>query len=163
MAQRANKAESTAEMSTQMHDNRAKIAMQFIAALPFCKALNIAIVKTGVAEAEMSMPYDEKIIGDPETGVVHGGAVSALLDTCAGLAVWLHPEGAKPTATIDLRIDYMRPARPGEPIRAIAKVYNTTRTVAFVRAVAHDGDPDDLVASATGAFVFGKKSEEPET
>jgi uncharacterized protein (TIGR00369 family) len=145
-------------MSYDMRDKRAKIARQFIAALPFCKALNIAIVETGEAEATMSMPYDRQIIGDPETGVVHGGAVSALLDTCAGLAVGLHPEGTKPTATIDLRIDYMRPARPEATIFALAKVYNTTRTVAFVRAIAHDGNPDDPVASATGAYVFGKQA-----
>jgi uncharacterized protein (TIGR00369 family) len=148
-------------MNEISQEQREKIARQFIAALPFCKALDIRIEETGVAEAVMSMPYDKKIIGDPETGVVHGGAVSALLDTCAGLAVGLHPEGTKATATIDLRIDYMRPARPGERIFARAKVYNTTRSVAFVRANAHDGDEKNPVASASGAFVFGKSKLEP--
>ncbi|MCO4824780.1 MAG: PaaI family thioesterase, partial [Amylibacter sp.] len=71
-----------------------------------------------------------------------------------GLAVSLHPESGKPTATIDLRIDYMRPAKVGERIVAEAEVYRATRTVAFVRAFAHDGDRENPVASATGAFTF---------
>lgn len=148
-------------MAEITQEQREKIASQFIMALPFCQALNIRLDHAGSAEAQMSMPYDEQIVGDPETGVVHGGAVSALLDTCCGFAVSLHPEGVKPTATIDLRIDYMRSAKPGQRIFADAKVYNVTRSVAFVRATAHDGDPDSPVASATGAFTFGKKKSDP--
>lgn len=143
-------------MTDTLQEQREKNAIKFIDALPFCKALNIQLEQTGIAGAVMSMPYDAQIIGDPETGVVHGGAVFALLDTCCGLAVALHPDGSGPTATIDLRIDYMRPASPGQRIFARAKVYNTTRTVAFVRASAYDGDEENPLASAAGAFVFGK-------
>lgn len=137
-------------------EKREKIAEQFIKALPFCEALNIKLESMDVSAAVMSMPYDPRIVGDPETGVVHGGAVSALMDTCCGLAVSLHPQSAKPTATIDLRIDYMRPARVGADIFAEAEVYRATRSVAFVRAFAHDGHPDKPVASATGAFTFAQ-------
>ena len=138
---------------------REKVAEQFIEALPFCASLNIKLESMDVSRAVMSMPYDSKIVGDPETGVVHGGAVSALMDTCCGLAVSLHPDSAKPTATIDLRIEYMRPAKVGERIFTEAHVYNATRTVAFVRAVAHDGDEKKPVASATGAFTFSRLKE----
>lgn len=137
-------------------EQREKIAEQFTKVLPFCTALDIKLESMDVAKAVMSMPYDKRIVGDPETGVVHGGAVSALMDTCCGLAVSLHPDSGKPTATIDLRIEYMRPAKVGEWIFAEAHVYNATRTVAFVRAVAHDGDAERPVASATGAFTFSR-------
>ena len=137
-------------------DKREQMARQFIDALPFCKALDMRIEETARARAVMSMPHSPDIVGDPETGVIHGGAVSALLDTCGGLAVSLHPEGVKPTATIDLRIDYMRPAEAGARIFAEAEVHNATRSVAFVRAIAHDGDATRPVAAATGAFTFAK-------
>ena len=128
-------------------------AKRFIEALPHCRALAMAVEDVGDGEATMSMPYDKKLIGDPATGVIHGGAVSALMDTCGGTAVMAHSSGPQTTATLDLRIDYMRAAKPGRAVTAHAICYRMTRSVAFVRAVATDGDPDDPVATATGAFT----------
>lgn len=132
---------------------RQKQARQFIEAMPHSRALNMALDELGDGMAVMSMPYDETLVGDPATGVIHGGAVSSLMDTCSGTAVMAHSSGPTTTATLDLRIDYMRPATPGQTITARATCYHMTRSVAFVRAVATDDDIDNPVASATGAFT----------
>lgn len=134
-------------------DPRRDLARQFIEALPHCIALGLTVDDVGDGSAVMSMPWDDRLIGDPTTGVIHGGAVSSLMDTCSGTAVIAHPSGPISTATLDLRIDYMRPATPGQGIRAEATCYHITRTVAFVRTVATDDDRDNPVATATGAFT----------
>lgn len=134
-------------------DDKLKLARQFIEAIPHAHALAMRLDSIGGGKAEISMPWSEALVGDPRTGVIHGGAVSALLDTCCGAAVMSHPEAPAGTATIDLRIDYMRAATPRQRITARAEVYHITRTVAFLRATAHDEEAGLPVASATGAFT----------
>jgi len=130
-----------------------QLAQQFIAALPHSRALGMEIVDVRHGRAEINMPYDPRLIGDIETGVVHGGAVSALIDTCCGAAVMCHPAGAVSVATLDLRIDYMRSAAAGQMITAKAECYHMANSVAFVRATAFDNDMDNPVASAAGTFT----------
>lgn len=136
-------------------------AQRFIEAIPHSKALGMRLEAIGDGKAVISMPYDERFIGDPSTGVIAGGAVSALMDTCCGAAVMSFP-GARGTATLDLRIDYMRAAKPGQRITARAECYHATRTVAFVRATAHDEDETLPVASASGAFTMQSVTKEGE-
>lgn len=142
-------------------------AQRFVEAIPHARALGMSLDEIGNGKAVMSMPWDERFIGDPATRVISGGAVSALMDTCCGAAVLAHPL-ASGTATLDLRIEYMRAAKPGQRITARAECFHATRTVAFVRAVAHDEDSlaeNGLpVATATGAFTLDntRKSIKPE-
>jgi len=137
-------------------EEKARIAAQFVEAIPFSAALRMRLDEIGNGLAVISMPWSADLVGDPKTGVIHGGAVSALMDTCGGAAVMSHPGAPAGTATIDLRIDYMRPATPGQRITARAECYNVTRSVAFVHAKAFDADESRPVASASGAFTVEK-------
>ena len=136
-----------------MDETKLKQARQFIEAIPHARALEMRLEALEGGMAQLSMPWREDLVGDPRTGVIHGGAVSALMDTCCGAAVMSHPESPAGTATIDLRIDYMRAATPRQRITAKAEVYHITRTVAFLRATAHDEEAGLPVATATGAFT----------
>lgn len=135
-----------------MTQDMADRVREFFEYLPYGQMLGVALTDVGPGWAEMTLPYHEDLIGDPATGVVHAGAVSALMDTTCGAAVMSHPETGAVTATLDLRIDYMRAAVPGQLLRARAEVIRVTRSMAFVRAETHD-DGDDPIATATGAFT----------
>lgn len=133
------------------------LARQFIEAIPHARAIGLELTQIGAGEAEITMPYNTDLIGDPRTGVIHGGAISTILDTCCGAAVMSHPSSPGGTATINLRIDYMRAATPGQTITARASCYHITRNVAFVRATAMDDDHDRPVATASGSFTVEGK------
>ena len=138
-------------------NDKIKRASQFISALPHSVALGMKLEELDAGTAVIAMPYSEKLIGDPKTGVVHGGAVSALMDTSCGAAVMSHPSNPAGTATMDLRIEYLRAATPGQRITTRATCYHVTRSVAFVRATASDEDTQTPVATATGTFTVEAK------
>ena len=106
-------------------------------------------------EVWSSLPYRPVFVGDTQTGVLHGGVVTAMLDESCGLAVQLALDGTRAIATLDLRIDYQKPATPGLDIEAHALCYRVTRSIAFVRATAYQESENDPVATATACFMIG--------
>ncbi len=110
------------------------------------------------AVAVFQLPYDEKLVGNPDTGVLHGGAITALLDACSGASVFAALTEWSPIATLDLRIDYLRGGDPGRDITCRAHCYRVTRNVAFTRAVAYHDDENDPIATSAGTFMLGTKA-----
>lgn len=107
----------------------------------------------------LRVPWRADLVGDPDTGVLAGGLVTALLDHVGGLAVWIAMDAFRPIATLDLRVDYMRAAEPGRDLLAQAKCYRLTPSIGFVRAWAFEDDPSDPVAAAQAAYmVSGEKN-----
>ena len=111
--------------------------------------------RTAAGEAWSSLPYRPVFVGDTETGVLHGGVVTAMLDESCGMAVQLALDGTRAIATLDLRIDYQKPATPGLDIKAHSFCYRVTRSIAFVRSTAYQESEDDPVATATACFMIG--------
>jgi uncharacterized protein (TIGR00369 family) len=147
-------------MSESLQDLLNRLAPLIVDGSPHAQALGLALDGLGPGRATMRAPYNKELIGDPETGVLHGGVVTALLDHACGVAAF-SGLGAKETpATLDLRIDYMRPAEPGKDIIAEAECVRAHGLIAFVRASAHDGDESDPVATAQAAFMVTRPSQQ---
>jgi uncharacterized protein (TIGR00369 family) len=129
----------------------------FSDSIPHNKALGLKVVSVRRGSASMQLDWRKELVGNPETGVLAGGPLTAMLDSCCGMAVATMLKDPKPFATLDLRIDYAKPAAPGQPVIAEAECYRITRSVAFTRAIAHQGDAKDPVAAAAGTFMLGTK------
>ncbi|WP_343520128.1 PaaI family thioesterase [Sphingomonas sp.] len=117
-------------------------------------ALGIRYAAHGADWCELGLPYADSLIGDPARGVIASGPIVALLDMATSVAVWMKRGGFLPHATLDLRVDYLRPATPGREVIGRGECYRVTRSIAFVRGIAHDGDPEDPVAHVAGTFMF---------
>ena len=125
--------------------------------VPHNQALGIRFIRAGDGTVTLALPYDAKLVGNPITRVLHGGAITALLDATCGTAVFLKLREPIPIATLDLRIDYLRPATPDKEIYARAECFRTTENVAFVRCEAfHPDAEDDKVAVANGTFIISR-------
>ena len=121
--------------------------------VPHNAALDLRVIDCAPGVVVMELPWAEHLVGNPDTGVLHGGAITALLDACSGASVFLKMRAPIPIATLDLRIDYLKPATPRRPVIARAECYKLGRSVAFTRALAYL-DEADPIASAAGTFML---------
>lgn len=103
---------------------------------------------------ELALPWREDLVGVAETGVLASGPIISLLDNATSMSVWCRFGGFRPQATLDLRVDYMRAASRGATLIGRGECYQIKRSVAFVRGIAHDGDPADPVAHVVGTFML---------
>jgi uncharacterized protein (TIGR00369 family) len=117
-------------------------------------ALGLVYVDHGPDWVELGLDWQEKLVGVPATGVLASGPIVSLMDMATSMAIWVKLGRFRPQATLDMRVDYLRPAAAGKRIFGRGECYGVTRSVGFVRGLAHDGDPADPVAHVTGTFMF---------
>jgi uncharacterized protein (TIGR00369 family) len=103
---------------------------------------------------ELAMPYSTQLVSDSGTGILASGPIFTMMDMTATISLWLTTRSFQPQATLDMRIDYLRPAKPGNTIYGRGECYHLTKSVAFVRGQAHDGNPEKPVAHVTGTYFF---------
>jgi len=127
----------------------------------FGEAIGMTVDNVEGSRLTVRVPYAEHLVGDPDTGVIHGGVITAALDNASGWAIRVGGEWEEgmSMATLDLRIDYMKPATPNEDLLVTAECFKETKTIAFVRATAYHDSPDDPVATSIAAFMKGTPNE----
>lgn len=131
---------------------------RFINTLNQARELGLTVVGAAPGQLTLSLPYSERIIGNPETGVIHGGAITTLMDTTSGSVMICGLDDFELCPTLDLRVDYMRPAEPGKPVHARAEIRKMTRNIAFTRCEAFQDD-GEVVATCVGTFMrIGKEA-----
>ena len=142
----------------------AEFGDQMVRRTPQTLALGFEYVSAENGLAAVRAPFRDDLVGDPASQVIAGGVITTLLDHTCGLAISLarkagaagetDPSQMGSMATLDFRIDYMRPARPRHGVTGHAQCYRLTRSVAFVRGLAFDDDPADPIATVQAAFAL---------
>ena len=117
-------------------------------------ALGLEYRASGDNWMELCLPWREELVGVPETGVLASGAIVSLIDTASGGSVWMTLGHFVPIVTLDLRLDYMRPALKGETVIARCECGKLTRQIAFIRGVAHGSDPKRPIAHSAATFML---------
>ncbi|MEO8142206.1 MAG: PaaI family thioesterase [Sphingomicrobium sp.] len=118
------------------------------------QALGLEFRGSGTDWLELALPWKQELVGVESSGILASGAIVSLVDTCGGASVWLAMDRFQPLVTIDLRLDYLRPALKGETVIARCTCDKMTRQIAFVSGVAHTGDESRPVARAVGTFMI---------
>jgi uncharacterized protein (TIGR00369 family) len=130
--------------------------------IPFNRYLGVRLAKAGNGFARLEVPFRDELVGDPLRPALHGGVLSALADAAGGAAVWTGIEDPRArVSTIDLRIDYLRPAKL-ELVVAEAQVVRIGNRVgvADVRLFQPSAE-SDTIATGKGVYNIIIKKERP--
>ncbi|MCC3305576.1 PaaI family thioesterase [Sneathiella sp. HT1-7] len=122
--------------------------------IPHAAEIGLKVHEMNEDGVVFSLPYQERFAGNPVNGVLHGGIITTLIDSAAGMCIYAKIKEYIPLATLDLRIDYLNPATPGEDVFTRATCYKVTKQIAFVRAIAYHSDPEDPIANSVGTFML---------
>lgn len=125
----------------------------FMQAIPHSRECGMLIDRLDASGADAHLPYRREWLGDTGRGLIHTGIIISLVDTISGLAALAAIGRFEPVPTLDLRMDYLRPALPDKTLRARAECYRLTRSIAFVRASAWQDDAREPVAVGQATFM----------
>ncbi|TWC29236.1 uncharacterized protein (TIGR00369 family) [Pseudomonas sp. SJZ079] len=128
-------------------------AQRFLSALRHCQVLGIQVLSADPQGLTLHLPYSPQIVGNPQTGVVHGGAITTLMDTTCGISIVCALPEFEACPTLDLRIDYMHPAEPDKDVYGFAECYRVTPNIIFTRGYAYQDDPQQPIAHVVGTFM----------
>ena len=144
-----------AETAAETAEPLAKGLRRLIEGLPHHRALNLEVVAASNGRSTLRIPAGEHLHAFPDASIVHGGVLTTLLDAACGAAVITALAKFRTIATLDLRIDYLKPASPTSFLTAETECYEITRHIAFARGRVWQDKPDDTVAACAGTFMIG--------
>lgn len=117
---------------------------------PYQRFLGLTLVRAEEGLVEIRLPFREEFLRQDNSDWLHGGIVSALIDITGDYAIVTKSGTGVPT--IDLRIDYLRPARRGDLV-AIARTVRVGRTIGTADVEVRDTS-GVLVAVGRGVYLM---------
>ena len=145
-------------MAADPQNFRNALISTFARAVPHVQELGIVVDSLDERGALAHMPYRDEWLGDPSRGLIHTGLVTSFVDSISGVAVFGKLANFEPIATLDLRMDYLRPALRDKPLHGRAECYRVSSHIAFVRASVWQDDEQQPVAQSQSVFMRSSHS-----
>ncbi len=156
------------DKTIQINEALEKIKIYYLEMLPFNKVLGINIdlldYETGNAVTSFNMKQD--LIGNPVAGILHGGVTASVIDLTGGLSALLscaRYHQNKPldviekklisSATIDMRVDYLRPGR-GTSFKCLSRVIRAGSRIVVAKIDLYN-ETDVRIATGTATYLIG--------
>jgi len=130
---------------------------QLITRGPFNRWLNFTVLKTGDDGIEIKAAWRDEWVVHPERRYTHGGILAAIVDVAADYAIAARL--GRPVPTIDLRVDYHKPAMPGD-ITARARVVRMGGQFSTAEAYLYNTE-GELLASGRGTYLTSANVQSP--
>lgn len=138
-----------------------ELQLFMVTRIPFNEFNGVKMVRVAVGELVADLPFDPRLVGDAEANTLHEGPIITLLDTICGSVPLTVMDVLRRTATLDLRVDFLRKPGPGLGVRCEATIMALDDNIATVRGNAHDGDSAHPIAIASASFAVFSPSVAP--
>lgn len=129
------------------------VAEGFLGNIPHSKHLGVQVVSAERNKATLRLPYKEDLLGNISDDIIHGGVIISLMDAVGGMATFCALPSMEAIATLDLRVDYLKPGIAGKAVEATGECYKLTNSIAFIRMTAYQDAPEDPIASCVATFM----------
>ncbi len=116
---------------------------------PYYRLMGMTVEHVDAASSTLRLTVTEDHL--QAYGTAHGGAIAGLIDAAMGLAILGVTPPGEGCATIEMKLNFTGPARPGA-VTATGRVLHLGRRIVTAAAEAHDGE-GVLVAAGQGTFM----------
>lgn len=131
---------------------------RFFRSIPQMNSTGIRVDRVDGIRPRLVLPARADWLGDPQRSLLHPGPLTVLADSACGAAVGLALDRVQPYATLDLRMDLLRPAGPDRDVHCVAECFRMTPNIAFTRATLWQEDEQSPIATAMATFMRGTRA-----
>ena len=133
---------------------RLDYCQRFLESVRHSMVLGLEIEWADERGVRVRMPWRADLVGNPDTRMIHGGAIFAMMDQAGGLSITCATYPAfEITPTIDFRVDHLRGPEPGTAVVCEAECYRLTSNVAFVRVTTWAEGVEEPIATGLATYT----------
>jgi uncharacterized protein (TIGR00369 family) len=129
--------------------------------IPMAKFIGVKVLEINDGYVKLHFPYKEEFIGDPRSKRLHGGYTATAIDLAGGVAAMTYMTSKEDdVATIDMRIDYLRPGQAKDIVAEGKVISRRRRTIVTDMHIYHTDDVTKIIAAGRGVFAINRKEDE---